>query len=164
MQHGQGLSQTGYAKHRKVTQQAVSKQVARGRIQLLPDGTIDPAQADAAWPRRNGQRRRRDDYDPLELERARAEKTRLEAKLRALDLRLREGQLVDRAMVQDRVLAYIRRARDRWLTWPARIGAELADELGIDAIVLIGALEDRVHAQLEAIAEDTLELPGGVAV
>ena len=100
-----------------MSQQAVSKQVKRGRIVLLPDGTIDPAQADAAWPRRsgNGHRRPRDDYDPLELEKARAEKTRLEARLRALELRLREGALVDRALVLDRVNRS--RTRAKVLLW-----------------------------------------------
>jgi hypothetical protein len=163
-----GLSQTAYAKRRGVSQQAVSKQVKRGRIQLLADGTIDPAQADAAWPLRTGNGHRpstttttpaHDTYDPRELEKARAEKTRLEAKLRALELRLREGALVDRAVVIDRVLGYVRRARDQWLAWPARIGAELADELGVDRLQVTAALEDRVHAQLEALAADVFDLP-----
>jgi hypothetical protein len=95
--------------------------VKRGRIPLLPDGTIDAEQADAAWPRRGEAAQPAPApttvvaFDPRALERARAEKTAIEAKLRALELRLREGQLVDRALVVERVLGYVRRAREQWL-------------------------------------------------
>jgi hypothetical protein len=84
-----------------------------------------------------------------------------EAKLRALELRLREGQLVDRAAVVDRVLGYMRRARDQWLAWPSRIGAELADALGADRVLVTTLLEDQVAAQLEALAADVFDLPAG---
>jgi len=40
-----GLSQRAYARRRGVSQEAVRKQVKRGRIPQLPDGTIDAEQA-----------------------------------------------------------------------------------------------------------------------
>jgi hypothetical protein len=49
------LSPTAYARHRKArglpggTHVAVLKALRAGRIEQTPDGTIDPAQADAAW-------------------------------------------------------------------------------------------------------------------
>lgn len=46
---GIGLSVTGYAKHRGVSQPAVSKAVKQGRITLLEDGSIDPKLADKQW-------------------------------------------------------------------------------------------------------------------
>jgi hypothetical protein len=164
-----GLSQRAYARQRGVSQEAVRKQVKRGRIPLLPDGTIDAELADAAWPRRGEAAPPAPGpttvvaFDPRALERARAEKTAIEAKLRALELRLREGQLVDRALVVERVLGYVRRAREQWLAWPSRIGAELADALGADRVLVTTLLEDQVTAQLEALAADVFDLPAGPA-
>ena len=44
-----GLSIRGYARHRGVSHTAVQKAIQAGRITPLPDGTIDPAKADAEW-------------------------------------------------------------------------------------------------------------------
>lgn len=44
-----GLSITGYAKHRGISQPAVSKAIKVGKITLLTDGTIDPELADKQW-------------------------------------------------------------------------------------------------------------------
>jgi hypothetical protein len=44
-----GISLRGYAKHRGVTLKAVQKAVARKRIKLEPDGTVDAARADRDW-------------------------------------------------------------------------------------------------------------------
>lgn len=46
-----GLSIRAYARRRGVTDTAVHKAIRSGRIQALPDGTIDPDQADAQWER-----------------------------------------------------------------------------------------------------------------
>ncbi len=44
-----GISLRGYAKHRGVTLKAVQKAIARKRIKLEPDGTVDAARADRDW-------------------------------------------------------------------------------------------------------------------
>jgi hypothetical protein len=44
-----GLSHRAYARHRGVSHTAVQKALRSGRIAALPDGTIDPVAADAAW-------------------------------------------------------------------------------------------------------------------
>ena len=46
-----GISIRAYAKARGVSHVAVLKAAKAGRIPLEPDGTIDPAKADAAWQR-----------------------------------------------------------------------------------------------------------------
>ena len=46
-----GLSIRAYAQHRGVSHTAVAKAVSAGRISKKPDGTIDPATADAQWDR-----------------------------------------------------------------------------------------------------------------
>jgi hypothetical protein len=47
-----GLSRRAYARHRGVAENAVRKAIASGRIELEPDGTIDPVKADLAWGKR----------------------------------------------------------------------------------------------------------------
>jgi len=44
-----GLSRRAYARHRGVSETAVRKAIAAGRIVPEPDGSIDPEKADAAW-------------------------------------------------------------------------------------------------------------------
>jgi hypothetical protein len=47
-----GLSQRGYARHRRCTLAAVQKALATGRITAGPDGLIDAATADRTWAAR----------------------------------------------------------------------------------------------------------------
>lgn len=54
-----GLSRRAYAKHRGVTENAVRKAIVSGRIELEPDGTIDPVKADLAWAKRTDPAQRR---------------------------------------------------------------------------------------------------------
>lgn len=44
-----GVSRRSYAAQRGVSEAAVRKAIATGRITTLPDGTIDPARADSEW-------------------------------------------------------------------------------------------------------------------
>ncbi len=44
-----GLSRRAYARHRGCAESAVRKAIATGRITPEPDGSIDPAKADAQW-------------------------------------------------------------------------------------------------------------------
>ena len=46
-----GISIRAYARHRGVSHVAVQKAIKAGRIPVEPDGTVDPAKADAAWKR-----------------------------------------------------------------------------------------------------------------
>ena len=46
-----GLSIRAYARLRGVSHVAVLRAATTGRITLEPDGTVDPAKADAAWER-----------------------------------------------------------------------------------------------------------------
>ena len=46
-----GLSIRAYARQRGVSHVAVLRAVKQGRITLRPDGTVDPAKADASWER-----------------------------------------------------------------------------------------------------------------
>ena len=48
---GMGLSIRAYARHRAVSHVAVLRAIKQGRVPVEPDGTIDPAKADASWKR-----------------------------------------------------------------------------------------------------------------
>jgi len=54
-----GLSRRAYAKHRGITENAVRKAIASGRIEVEPDGTIDSVKADLAWAKRTDPAQRR---------------------------------------------------------------------------------------------------------
>lgn len=53
------MSRRAYAAHRGVSDTAVRKAIATGRISVEPDGTIDPARADAEWDRQTDPARQR---------------------------------------------------------------------------------------------------------
>ena len=46
-----GLSIRAYARRRRVSHVAVLRAIKQGRVPIEPDGTIDPAKADASWQR-----------------------------------------------------------------------------------------------------------------
>jgi hypothetical protein len=47
--------------------------------------------------------------------------------------------------------------RDAWLTWPARVGPQLAADLGVDPAALIITLQELVRAHLEELARERCE-------
>ena len=61
-----GMGIREYARYRGVAPSAVSKAIASGRITKEPDGSIDPAKADAAWGRNTSpaQQRKPDPESP----------------------------------------------------------------------------------------------------
>jgi hypothetical protein len=169
-----GLSIRGYARHHGVTPAAIRKALKTGRISLGADGTIDAEAADRAWSTRTaitvtGPAGRRGPAPGVAVgldayQQARAAKTAIEAERAALELRRRQGELVDRALGERLVFAFGRRQRDAWLAWPARIGAELAAALGVDAAALVVQLEAYVARQLEELSGERFDLGGASVV
>jgi hypothetical protein len=47
--------------------------------------------------------------------------------------------------------------RDRWPAWTARVGPQLAAELGVEPAALVVALEELVRAHLEELASERVE-------
>jgi hypothetical protein len=74
------------------------------------------------------------------------------ARLRELQIEIREGRLVETATVRGEAFAWGRQLREAWLAWPGRVGGELAAQLGIDGPTFIVALEAAVHAHLKQLA------------
>ncbi|MFN4282350.1 MAG: elements of external origin [Alphaproteobacteria bacterium] len=174
-----GLSIRAYARHRGVSHVAVLKAAKAGRIPLEPDGTIDPAKADAAWTRSTEPGRSRAKPERLKpvaeaavgsvretlkeqglpasgsvtFVQARTAHEIAKAHLARLRLQERKGELVDRARATALVFRLAREERDAWANWPARVAALMAAELGVEAHPMQKLLETHVRSHLAELAE-----------
>lgn len=177
-----GLSIRAYAKARGVSHVAVLKAVKQGRITLEPDGTVDPAKADAAWERstdpgrRNAGSKPEEDLRPvaeaavgsvretlkeqglpangnLTFVQARTAREIAMAHLTRLRVQRMRGELVERDSASALVFRLAREERDAWINWPARIAALMAAELGVEPHPMQKALEEQVRAHLAEMSE-----------
>ena len=167
-----GISIRAYGRHRGVSDTAVRKAIATGRITALADGTIDPARADAEWAAntnsadapavartaRPTRARAAAQDEPLSASagapagnsyaQARTANEVLKAQHHKLRIAQLRGELIDRQQAVGQVFALARAERDAWLNWPARISSMLAAELGIDPHAMHVALEREVRQHL----------------
>ncbi len=171
-----GLSIRAYARHRGVSDAAVRKAIAAGRITPEADGTLDPANADAQWSRnteapRVGTRTQAArapvpaDSAPTgdatatlptggaSLLQARTVNEVVKAQTNKVRLARLKGELVDRNQAIAHVFKLARTERDAWLNWPARISAQMAARLGVDPHTLHVALEAAVREHLQELGE-----------
>ncbi|MEI2453069.1 elements of external origin [Lysobacter firmicutimachus] len=173
-----GISIRAYGRHRGVSDTAVRKAIATGRISALPDGTIDAACADAEWDANTTKAELAESRAAPRPARARAAARGEETiaapsgaptgnsyaqartanevlkaqhhKLRIAQLR---GELIDRQQAIGQVFALARAERDAWLNWPARISSMLAAELGIDPHAMHVSLEREVRQHLAELGD-----------
>jgi hypothetical protein len=175
-----GISIRAYGRHRGVSDTAVRKAIAAGRITAEADGTINPARADAEWaastrvpdpplsaPARQARTRAAAFADddtagiaPVSTKsgsntyaQARTANEVLKAQHHKLRIAQLKGELIDRSQAMAQVFALARAERDAWLNWPARISSMLAAELGIDPHTMHVALEREVRQHLTELAE-----------
>ena len=168
-----GLSIRAYAQHRGVSHTAVGKAIKAGRIPQEPDGTIDPAKADAAWERNTlPSQNLNATAKPVETRVATTPKvsTSLEtsratapdyqtsraireayaARLIKLEFEERTAKLINAQDVDLRTFNLARRLRDRMQTLPRRLAAAFAAEQ--DARAIEQRLEDEIRQALEELA------------
>lgn len=62
-----------------------------------------------------------------------------------------KGELIDRPRATAHVFKLARSERDAWLNWPARVSAQLAAKLEIDAHTMHVALENAVREHLQEL-------------
>ena len=171
-----GVSIRAYARHRGVSDAAVRKAIATGRITPEPDGTLDPERTDAEWARnteapRTGTRKQAPRAAPAldsapsgdgspalptggaSLLQARTVNEVLKAKLKQVELAEKKEELVDRAKAVAQVFKLARIERDAWLNWPARISGQMASQLGVDPHTMHVALEAAVREHLIELGE-----------
>lgn len=75
------------------------------------------------------------------------------AHLARLRLQRMRGDLVDRVRATALVFRLAREERDGWVNWPARVAAQMAAELGVEAHPMQKILETHVRAHLAELAE-----------
>lgn len=199
-----GVSRRKYAQMRGVSETAVRKAIATGRISVEPDGTIDPAKADAQWASQTdpamqrgpnaqalgsasaaetararettkpvpraaievvGETLREAGTDPdpaaggeVSFLRARMANEVLKAQTAKVRLAKMKEELVDRARARALVFDLARRERDAWMHWPARIAANMAADLGVDAHEMEQVLDKYLRAHMADLAEIKIEL------
>jgi hypothetical protein len=178
-----GLSIRAYARHRGVTDTAVHKAIRSGRIEALPDGTIDSDQADAQWARntsapKTGTRQPTVKVKVPEVDsdsggdrsgagaapntgsgggsgtsllQARTVNEVVKAQTNKVRLARLKGELIDRPQAIAHVFKLARSERDAWLNWPARVSAQMAAKLEIDAHTMHVALENAVREHLQEL-------------
>ena len=169
-----GLSIRAYARHRGVSHVAVKKAIDTGRITPEADGTIEPNRADLEWAQNTVAARKpvaaktaspaaepiRPASAPVEpvaptlsaggtsLLQARTVNEVVKAQTNKVRLAQLKGDLVDRSQAIAHVFRLARTERDAWLNWPARVSAEMAAKLEVDAHELHVALESAVRDHL----------------
>jgi hypothetical protein len=171
-----GLSIRAYARHRGVSHVAVKKAIDSGRITPEPDGTIEPNRADLEWAQNTVSARKpasqpktaalppeharavtRETAEPAapalsaggtSLLQARTVNEVVKAQTNKVRLAQLKGDLVDRSQAIAHIFRLARSERDAWLNWPARVSAQMAARLEVDA--------HELHVQLEAAVRDHL--------
>ena len=172
-----GVSLREYARRRGVSHVAVMKAIRAGRLTPEPDGTLDPAKADAQWDARTDPARApegvvaeekppteppREERPPATEPTPQGTATFTQARTaheiskaqraRIQVQRLRE-EVVDRAQATAEVFRLARRERDAWVNWPARVAALMAAELGLEPHAMQKVLEGHVREHLNELAE-----------
>ena len=187
-----GLSIRAYARHRGVTDTAVHKAIRSGRINALPDGTIDSDQADAQWERntsapKTGTQRPTVKVKVPEVDgevggggerssagntsnsssggaggtsllQARTVNEVVKAQTNKVRLARLKGELIDRPQAIAHVFKLARSERDAWLNWPARVSAQMAAKLELDAHTMHVALENAVREHLQELGNLTVSV------
>ena len=176
-----GLSIRAYARHRGVSHVAVKKAIDSGRITPEADGTIEPNRADLEWAQNTVSARKpasqaktealpheparavpRETAEPVapalsaggtSLLQARTVNEVVKAQTNKVRLAQLKGDLVDRSQAIAHVFRLARTERDAWLNWPARISAQMAAKLELDAHELHVALESAVRDHLIELGE-----------
>src|SRR6188508_1615283 len=150
-----GLSIRAYARHRGVSHVAVMRAIKAGRVPVEADGTIDPANADAALGsvRETLKEQGLPAGSNVTFVQARTAHEIAKAHLARLRLQRMKGELVDRARATSLIFRLAREERDAWLNWPARVAALIAADLGVDAHAVQKIVETHVRGHLAELAE-----------
>ncbi|MFO1127828.1 MAG: elements of external origin [Rhodospirillales bacterium] len=173
------MSERGYAVHAGISRPAVAAARMLGRLVHYADGSIDAAASDkrrAEMTDPSKQRGRQSMRQVPEAAVAAVSETLAEAgdgmsyleartanevlKVEQQKIRLRklEASLIDRRKATALVLALAHQTRDSWLGWPARVAAEMAAELGVDAHALQKLLETLVRQHVTEMGEVKVDL------
>lgn len=119
-----GMRQSEYARHRGVSEMAVSRAVAAGRISVGPDGRIDATTADAEWAARTDAAMRPGAKPPALMD-SRSRKMAADAALAEIKAREAAGRLISLEDARRAWFAAGRTVRERLLAIPDHAGPAL---------------------------------------
>jgi hypothetical protein len=156
------VTQAEYARHRHISREAVRKRTvtAGGPIPVHgPKRLIDLAEADALWTVTKTGHGDAATASGAYHE-AKTAKMVVDAKRAALELGVREGQLVDRQAAERAAEQLLRRVRDSFLRWPARVAPGLAVKWTREAAEVADVLAVAMREQLDELADVALHLNG----
>jgi hypothetical protein len=170
------VSQAAYGRRRGISQAAVWKRTttAGGPIPTHgPKKLIDPVEADALWEttkspqgaahaRETAARERMAEGPPAavtgsQLAQARAAALVVDVQTKRLVLEQRRGALISRDRAMLKAFAFARMLRDACLTWPARVGPQLAAAFDLDAVQVTVYLEDHVRQLVAELASERVD-------
>lgn len=173
-----GVSLREFARQMGVQVSAVQKARDSRRITLNRDGTVDPVKARRQWrentlhtkrpprkPKANGTRpgpsEDEDDADEglgsmsSTWHRARAVRETIQARILELDLKKRQGDLLEAVDVRRAHLALSRRLRDRIQAFPRRLGPEVFGATSAEeATKMLQDEADQICQELEPPSEN----------
>jgi hypothetical protein len=168
------VTQAAYARHRGISRVSVHLRTTTkgGPVPVHgPRKLIDVAEADALWeatkavngwsPSSGAPGAPRGEPTGVvsgsQLAQARAAALVVDVQTKRLALEQRRGALISRDRAVLKAFAFARTLRDACLTWPARIGPQLAATFELDAAAVTVALEDHVRQLLVELAAQSVE-------
>jgi hypothetical protein len=155
MNESDGLvSQTAFMRRTGLGRSRLQKLIREGLPQR--DGKILLAEALAYLGGAVDPRRQQGAAD-ASLNSLRKEREQIRIEESRLELELRKGELIEKALVKRFIGARARMERDRWLAWASAASARLAGELGADHGRLFAALERETRDHLRQLAAEPLE-------
>lgn len=92
-------------------------------------------------------------YDLVTYAQALEKKENYLALLRQLEYEEKSGALVELAVAERALFEGARSQRDAWLNWPARVGALIAADLGLEADRVTEALTEHVHKHISQLGQ-----------
>ena len=154
-----------------VSRQAVLAAIKRGRLsksasKVGEQWQIDPELGPVEYAQKVDMTRRppRKGHEPVidgesgypSFNESRAKQVYYEAKLCEMEVKLREGKLIDRDAIRDRSFKLGRQVRDGMLNIPDRISADLAAEM--DAFKVHARLTKEIREVLTALAATEIDV------
>jgi len=142
------------AEHYNISKPRVTQLVKRG-LPVGDDNKIDLDEAER-WMSKNLDRERRQGK-PAEAGSWREAKEAMDAQLRELDLRRRQGELIDKTEAERAVMERAQAERRAWETWAATAAAHLASELDVSEDAMFRALDAAVRDHLAELSSESLD-------
>lgn len=79
------------------------------------------------------------------------------ALLRQLEFEQKSGELIELSVAERVLFEGARAQRDAWLNWPARVGAMIAADLGLEADRVTEILTTHVHKHIEQLGDPDVD-------